>query len=187
MTTHKVTAKRNRTTTSTTTAKNAGVKSRKATSKTLAQAVARANAENAKRRVRQFATDDGLVAYLDSLPAKRMPADLVNDKTARGAVARREWCEAHGIAPVAVYDDGMGERRNGSKPVNDKGLPDTDLWRPDNAVRERLRALAKVGAQFGYTRYETAPVQTAKVCGLDWRKGLPEHVQGSDLVLIYRV
>lgn len=149
--------------------------------KTIALAVARANAVNAKRRVRQFATNDGLVTYLDSLPTKRMPAELVNDKTASGAVARREWCEANGIAPVRVYDDGIGERRATTPPTG------TNDWRPENAVRERLRSLAGIGARFGYTRAETAPVQTATVVGLDWSKGLPDHFHGADAVYIYRI
>lgn len=169
---------------------SAPTRTRGSRAKTMVQAVAMANADNAKRRVRQFATHDGLLSFLDSLPAKRMPAKMVDDKTTAGAVARREWCEANGIPLVAVYDDGIADRRNDKRPVHTEGdkagQPNTDKWRPDNAVYERLDSLANIGGRFGVTRYETAPVQTKKACDLNWTKGLPPHFEGADLVYIYR-
>jgi hypothetical protein len=168
--THTATAKRSQTRTVPTTR-----------AKSLRNAVIRANGENASRRVKQFATDDGLVDYLDSLPAKKMPAKLVNDKTANGAELRREWCEAHGIAPVRAYDDGFSDRRVG-KPLNKDG------WRPENAILQRLTKLATVDARaFHMTRYETNPVQLATALALDWSAGIPTDFDGADLVYIYRV
>jgi hypothetical protein len=131
--------------------------------------------------VKQFATDDGLVDYLDSLPTKKMPRTLVDDGTADGAERRREWCESHGIAPVRAYDDGFMDRRAG-RPESKDG------WRPENAILQRLRKLATVNEKsFHMTRYETNPVQRSKALALDWSAGIPTDFHGADLVYIYRV
>lgn len=145
--------------------------------KTVAMAIAKANAVNASRRVKQFATTDGVVELLDSL-TKKMPVAILNDTAER----RREWCIANGVNAVAVYDDGLCERRNSEMPES------KDKWRPEATIRQRLASIAGVnGEHFHYTRAESSPDQFKKVISLDWSKGIPENFGGADLVFIYRV
>ena len=162
-----------------TTSKQAGVKARRASVRT---AVVRANARNASRRVKQFSTDDGLLDLLANLPARKMPAELVADKTRTGAQRRREWCEQNGVTIVRVYDDGIATRRATYAPVNENG------WRPENGLRERLLSLAGIGVDgYGYTRTETNWTQYQQVMGLDWTNGEPADYHGADGVYLYRV
>lgn len=172
--TTKATAKQSQTT-----SKQAGIRSRQPNIRT---AVVKANARNASRRVKQFATDDGLLDLLASLPARKMPADLANDKTKTGAQRRREWCKQNGATIVRVYDDGIATRRATYAPINKDG------WRPENSIRERLLSLAGIQvAGFHYTRTETNWEQYKMVLALDWSNGTPDNYEGADEVYIYRV
>jgi len=147
-------------------------------------AIIKANATNAGKRVKQFSTDDGLVTFIDGLlkSRKAMPLALANLKTTDGAQARREWCNANGFAPIAVYDDGFAQRRATYQPMNKDG------WRPEASMRVRLESLLGIGiGGLGYTRADTNPKQYAQVMSLDWTQGEPKSYEGSDLVYLYKV
>lgn len=154
--------------------------------KSLALAVAKANAESAGKRVRPFMNADGLVDWLDALTVK-IPASVWNKAQTLGTTARaamlREWCETHGMdGLVSAYDDGFCTRRS------DKCPESVSEWRPANNVRERIHSLPSPWCEkFGYVSAEIAPVQLARVQSLKWTKGQPEHFEGADGVFIFRL
>jgi hypothetical protein len=165
----------------TTTSKKAGIPTRKPAS--IRDAIVKANAVNARKRVKPFATDDGFIDYLDSIAkSPAMPHALTLDGTKEGAELRREWCESKGIAPVRAYDDGLMERRAGC-PENING------WRPENAVKIRLDRVrgAFPAIVFHYTRHDTNYYQCTHAQSLDWSKGQPDTYEGADMVYIYKV
>ena len=178
--TPKTTAKRSRTIPSTT-SKKAGVPTRKSAS--VRDAIVKANAENARKRVKPFSTDDGLIEYLDTLAkSPAMPHALTLDGSKEGAELRREWCEKNGILAVRAYDDGFMERRAGC-PENING------WRPENAIKVRLDRVrgAYPAIVFHYTRHDTNYYQCTHAQSLDWSKGQPASYEGADMVYIYKV
>jgi len=158
----------------------------RATRASLRAAIVKANAEHSAERVRQYETDDGLIAFLDSLTVK-VPASVWNKAQGMGDRARasflREWCEANGTAGlVRAYDDGFCATRRTVAPEH------TNEWRPANAVRERLSHLPSPWCdRFGYVSGETAPKQLARVRALNWRKGQPGDYAGADWVFIFRL
>lgn len=154
--------------------------------KSIALAVVRANADNASRRVRQFATDDGFIEFLDaltvSIPAKVWEASLTMSDRAK-AQFLREWCAENGAAGlVRAYDDGFSVRRNTERPES------TNHWRPKHAVQERIAHLpAPYNTAFFSVTAKSAPEQLSDVLALDWSKGLPDNFAGADGVFIFRL
>jgi hypothetical protein len=166
---------------SATTSKKVGIPTRKPAS--VRDAIVKANATNARKRVKPFATEDGFIDLLDRITKlSPMPHALTTDGTKEGAEARREWCVKNGIPTVRAYDDGLMERRAGCP-------QDINGWRPDNAVRIRLDSVrgAFASVVFHYTRHDTNYYQCTHAQSLDWSNGQPDSYEGADMVYIYTV
>lgn len=139
-TTPKVTAKRNRTTKSTTTARSVGVKARKVTAKVIADTYAKARhmAHGAQVRPPKPPTGAFLAGILtaDKMPA--LPADI-QGRSPKHAEARRAWCAEHGAPTVTTADVVHAHRAKHADKVD--GVTHD---RPENTVRANLIAYCAV-------------------------------------------
>jgi hypothetical protein len=164
--TPKVTAKRNRTTTTkTTSARSTGVRKRGQTPDQFRQAFAKASAVNAGKRSKQFAGRTSadllpeLMATASKLPV--MPKavwERKNDETlVEHANRKREWLVANGHKAVHAY--AYADRR---APMPVQG-DSTNAWRPAHALLSRIKAFAGAGVAQGFATLtaQTAPTQLA--------------------------
>ena len=161
-------------------AKNTKTTAKRSRTKSLVTALVKANAQNARERVRQFTLSDGFAQWVQDtvLVSRPMPRKVHES----GDLARREWCEKNGAPVLAVYESGYLARRITTAPLNKNG------WRPENAVKVRLKSLAPhTTAELVAFPAEPIPTLFAKALALDWSKGAPKRYKGADRVYLYRV